>query len=321
MKPQLSHGAMRALACLLWLFSTLALAEERPVATVDGVPIMPADLRAEIRKQEAKILLDHPAEPGKREEEIAAMKRTVLDTVIDQQLLLNEFKRLGGVIKPEWVDEDVTDVIKTSFKGDRDAFMASLERDGVTLSEFRAETERKIKLVMMNRRTIGEKSRVTDEEVRAYYEKEKQGLTRPSEVKIQTVMVRKPTPDARSVAEGLRKRILEGADFTAIARAFSQDSYAQNGGDWGWMYLNDLAEDLYPVVAKMKKGEVSGLIEQPGAWVIVRLTDLKDMLVPDFDALKEALQSMAEIEKARQIVAQEIQNLRKAAVIEKMEAP
>ncbi|WP_395752527.1 peptidylprolyl isomerase [Prosthecobacter sp.] len=320
MKPLLSHAMIRAFACLLWLSSTLALAEERPVATVDGAPIMPADLRAEIREQEAQILLDHPMEPDKRAEEIAAVKRTVLDTVIDQQLLLNEFKRLGGVIKPEWVDEDVSKIIKTTFKGDRNAFMASLERDGVPLSAFRAETERKIRLVFMRQRIIGEKSRVTDEEVRAYFEREKQGLTRPSQVKIQTVMVRKPTPDARSVAEDLRKRILEGADFAAIARAYSEDSYAKDGGDWGWMQLNDLAEDLYPVVAKMKKGEVSGLLEQPGAWVIVRLTDYKDMLVPDFDALKEGLQAMAQVEKARQIVAQEIQKLRKAAVIEKTEA-
>jgi peptidyl-prolyl cis-trans isomerase SurA len=306
------------LACLLLVSS--ATADDQPLATVDGAPVMPEVMRDYLRAQEDSLRREYPAEPVKREKELAETKSTALDTLIDQQLLLNEFKRLGGVIKPELVDENVNDFIKDKFKEDRGAFLADLAKKGLSLEKFRAQRERKLKIYLMNWRIAGD-IEITDEEARACLEKYKQSWSRPGYVKIQSVTILKLTPDARRVAEDLHRKILEGADFATIARASSKDSHAEEGGAWDWMPLMELTEEVGNVVAKMRKGELSGVIEQPAHFIIIRLTDCKNVVEPDFETSKEDIVEIVRQEKCIERVKDEIQKLRKAADIQKRKVP
>ena len=307
------------LACFL-LVSSASSAADQPLATVDGVPVMPAELRAFLLDQEDFLRADFPVEPDRREKALAEKKRGALDALIDEQLLLNEFKRLGGISKPEFVDEEMADVIKTQFHGDRDALLADLSRKGWSQAEFRARCERKFKLKMMRGRIAGEVE-ITDAEARACFEKHRQSLGRPAFVRLQSVTILKQNADSRRVAEELHQKIADGADFATLARASSKDGHAEDGGAWDWVPLSELSEDVGNVVARLKPGELSSVIEQPEHFIILRLADRRSVVEPDYDTLREEFERLARQEKSLQRVEDEVRSLRKKADIQKMKTP
>ena len=62
---------------------------------------------------------------------------------------------------------------------------------------------------------------------------------------------------ARSEATALRKRIAAGEDFGALARKYSGDHTAKDGGDMGYLHRGMLPDGVDKVAEGLKRGEVS----------------------------------------------------------------
>jgi RNA polymerase sigma factor (sigma-70 family) len=57
----------------------------------------------------------------------------------DRALMLAEFQRMGGTIKEDFVDADITQIIRQHFGGSRSAFEESLRSKGLTFDQFRVQ--------------------------------------------------------------------------------------------------------------------------------------------------------------------------------------
>ncbi len=295
---------------------------DRPLATVDGEPITTADLQGMIQAQEQQLRYQFRAEPKKAEQKIAEFKRTALDTLIDSQLLANEFKHVGGVIRPEHLANDLEDIIQTSFQGDRGAFLADLDKQGMSLEKFRALRQRLMMIYGMRRRITAE-IKPTEEQVRAYYDKHKEDLARAAEeVKLHTLTLlktlHKTDAEARAQAEALRTQILQGADFEKIARAESKDSHADDGGAWGWTPAADLSEDVRAAAAALKQGALSEVIEQTGFYLLLRVDDRRTPAPPPYDSVKEKAAAALQEELGQELIEKKINHLRELADIQKL---
>jgi choline-sulfatase len=74
----------------------------------------------------------------------------------------------------------------------------------------------------------------------------------------------------RARAEEARRRARAGEDFGALARELSQDATSSRGGDLGLVRLSDLAPALRSAAASLPPGGVSGLVETPGGFVLLK---------------------------------------------------
>jgi parvulin-like peptidyl-prolyl isomerase len=74
----------------------------------------------------------------------------------------------------------------------------------------------------------------------------------------------------RAQAEELARRLAQGADFAALAREASDDASAATGGDLGMMPVGDLAAPLRIAVASLGPGQVSGVVETPHGFVLLK---------------------------------------------------
>ncbi|MBT4710911.1 MAG: hypothetical protein HOB82_05225 [Alphaproteobacteria bacterium] len=79
--------------------------------------------------------------------------------------------------------------------------------------------------------------------------------------------------DVAAEMERLRADILAGAQFSAVARQFSQSASAYQGGDMGWVLLNQLEPDMESVVSAMEVGTISTPIPTAGGYYLVMLRD------------------------------------------------
>jgi peptidyl-prolyl cis-trans isomerase SurA len=73
--------------------------------------------------------------------------------------------------------------------------------------------------------------------------------------------------------EQLRADILAGAEFSAVARQFSRGASAYQGGDVGWVLLDQLEPDMMAAVAAMEVGTLSSPIPTSEGYYLVLLRD------------------------------------------------
>jgi parvulin-like peptidyl-prolyl isomerase len=107
--------------------------------------------------------------------------------------------------------------------------------------------------------------RVTEEEIREYYEAHTQDL-RTEDVWIQVIAVK-----SRTEAEEIQKALAKREDFGRLARQRSVGLRAAQGGDVGWVDSAMLWPPMRDAVSTMKAGEAMGPLQRGEEFLIVRL--------------------------------------------------
>jgi hypothetical protein len=90
------------------------------------------------------------------------------------------------------------------------------------------------------------------------------------------------TKAARAKSEDLLKRVRAGEDFAALAKEFSEDpgSRAQ-GGDLGWFGRGQMIKEFEDAAFALKQGEVSGVVESPFGFHIIKVEDHRRQMNDD----------------------------------------
>jgi peptidyl-prolyl cis-trans isomerase C len=108
----------------------------------------------------------------------------------------------------------------------------------------------------------------------------------PEEVDARLIMV-----DSREQADTLIQRLQGGADFSALARDYSKDGTAANGGELGYVRLDMLAPEIGSVMFALAPGQTTAYpIRSHNAWFIVRVEGRREPPAPDFASARDALE-------------------------------
>jgi peptidyl-prolyl cis-trans isomerase SurA len=79
--------------------------------------------------------------------------------------------------------------------------------------------------------------------------------------------------DAKRKLVNLRERIVNGVNFTELARLNSDDSSASRGGDLGWVYPGDTVPEFERAFTELKPMEVSQPVKTPFGWHLIQLIE------------------------------------------------
>lgn len=106
--------------------------------------------------------------------------------------------------------------------------------------------------------------------------------------------------EAAMRARQLRQRLVDGADFAAIAKSESDDtSSGANGGDMGEIRHGTIVPTLEDAICKMNPGELSDPIKTPFGYHVIRLESNDGR---DFAALKPILEQKYRAEMAKKAI-------------------
>lgn len=121
---------------------------------------------------------------------------------------------------------------------------------------------------------------VTDEDVTAHFEQNKDRFRTPERYRAQQILLKlAPNADAKassvaySKAVDARRRVLRGEAFDKVAREVSEDPNAEKGGDLGYVERGRFNADFEKAALALKKGEVSEPFKTSFGWHVVKLID------------------------------------------------
>jgi len=161
--------------------------------------------------------------------------------------------------------------------------------------------------------------KINEAEIEKYYEDHKEQFREPETIRVSRIYL--PfTPENKAAvldqARSLLNRLKEGADFAALAREFSKDEKASQGGDWGewdWQRLDSTEQNE---IRKLEKGQDT-LVELPEGVSILRVTEKKEARVRSLAEAREQIKSILEDQKARELGTNKLKQLARIARKEK----
>jgi len=199
----------------------------------------------------------------------------ILKNLIDEELQSQEAGRLNVNVNDRDVDKAMTDVAKRN-KMTKTGLANILIGNGVPVSTLRRQLRVQIAWSRAISRRLRREVRVTDDEVDDEIARIKALRNKPR-YRVAEIFLSVDDPDQdeqmRQAALRLLKQIQGGADFAAIASAFSQSTSAALGGDIGWIQPGRLSRELDDVLVKLEPKQVSAPIKTLAGYYLLHLRD------------------------------------------------
>jgi len=151
---------------------------------------------------------------------------------------------------------------------------------------------------------------VTEEAVKAAYQKEASKVTTTNRARARHILVNSEE-DAKKVVARLEK----GEKFEEIAKQVSLDGSRDYGGDLGFFTAAEMVPAFSKAVFALKKGEVSKPVKTDFGWHIIRLEDIQTGGAQPFDQVKNPIRLVL-LRKAVQDKVLELRRLGKIEILD-----
>jgi len=221
----------------------------------------------------------------------------VMRGLIDERLQAQEAERLDISVPDEQLN-GALDQLATRNKMTREAFLGALERQGVLKESLVDQIRAQLVWRTLVTRRLRPSVQVSEEEVQEVVNRiianRGSTLRRVSEIflAVDTVL---QEDDVRANAERLIQQIRDGAEFTALARQFSQSATAPKGGEIGWVQEGQLAPEIDATLASMQDGTIAGPVRTLSGFHIVLLQKSKKTSMGDMSLnIKQILLPLAD---------------------------
>lgn len=263
---------------LLFFISIIAAEEmlDGIVAIVNNDVITLSELKRMRQGYEQELL-----ERGKTIDDKDALDKQVLEYLISKKIQLQVANNQGIKIDAITLNKTVEKIAEDN-GFDLQGYQEHLAEQGISFAKFKEEIREELILQELYQRAIANKILVTDQEVKTLLANQQQGNTSNIEYRISHIMIALPESTniteinhLKDKAQRTLQQLKAGADFETLAISVSDGPQALEGGDLDWRYLGEIPSLFTDTVPKLKKGQISDIIENSSGYHIIKLVDIR----------------------------------------------
>ena len=147
----------------------------------------------------------------------------------------------------------------------------------------------KVDFVELTLDAMDEPESPSDDDLQNLYDENAELYTNPERRRAQHILV-----ESEELADDLLEKIKQGADFTELAKANSEDSSSsEEGGDLGFFERELMGAEFDEAAFAMSIGDVSDVVStEYGYFHIIKLTDIEAETMQAFDEVEEQLAAL-----------------------------
>ena len=235
-------------------------------------------LQSEVEERAAPLLAEIAsiANPAEREVRASAIRREVLERLVQDQLLAQQATELKLTVSGDEIDRAIAQ-IKRDYGLNDAQLRDELSKQGLTMSAYRINTKKEILKYRVLNIAVGSKINVGDSEVQSYYDRHMKSAN--VQVRASHIFIAIPEDadnatvlEREKLAKSLLARVQKGEDFAKLAREYSEDSGTRNeGGDLGFIGRDILPKPLEELLFSMRVGEVRGPVRADRGFHVIKL--------------------------------------------------
>ncbi len=263
------------------------------IAKVADIEILETDI---VREEKELCPITDMQRPG---------KSSILKRLIDSCLLYYEALSQGFSAAQEEYDEELLYTL------DQMDYHASLMPPSE--NETRAMEARVTRTVVVRKyihQMQSDAPKFSIDELRAFYEDQKELFTSPEQVRVSHILIRKQKENAAAKAKEVRLKIHTHEDFNcAIADCSDCPSHLQCG-DLGYFSRGKMHPSIEEMAFSLQVGEISEVFTSPFGYHILMLTDRKAPYILPFEEVKDILRARLMALEREYYLAKHIKELR-----------
>jgi peptidyl-prolyl cis-trans isomerase C len=240
-------------------------------------------------------------------DQLQALKQTVLQGLIDRQLLLQDARAKGITVRPEAVQGAMAR-LKAEYQDAR--FQEALAQGRLTEAEFQQKTLNRLTVEKLVDEVVYQRVAVTEDELQRYLDAHAAEFQEPEEVHAQQIVV-KDVEDARR----LREELSRGKKFGDLARAHSLSADARLGGDLGWFPRGVMPPEFDKVAFSLQPGQISDVVTSEYGFHLFKVLDRRPARKKDLAQVRREVERRLLRDKQEKAQADYVRSLREHASI------
>ncbi|MDD4238532.1 MAG: peptidylprolyl isomerase [Desulfotomaculaceae bacterium] len=261
------------------------------VATVNGEKITSQELDKQAEEAKASYEKQGMDFSGENASLLETLRKSILEQMINNKLMLQEAKKIGSLTAEQVQEEMGTFKQQFSSEDEYKNFM-----DQVKMSE-----EDIAYILNMQDELVKDLPPVTDDEVRKYYEENKDQMGQPEQLTVRHVLffvdegdkgypVKHTDTEAKQLAQDVIDQLQQGKDFSQLASEKSEDSGTKAEGGLYAFSKGEAVPEFEAAAFALKDGEYtkSPVKTDYGYHVIIR-EKLTPAQTPSFEEVKSKL--------------------------------
>jgi peptidyl-prolyl cis-trans isomerase SurA len=253
-----------------------------------------------------------------------AMRKAVLERLIDKRLTDQKIKELGIKIGDDEIRQSIDEVKKQNNNMSQQQLEAALKSQGYTFEQYEKQIREQLERLRLVSMEVRSKVYVSAREVEDYYNANRDKFAEEEVFRARHIFIRindRSHPEDIKAAMAKALDILHeaksGKNFEQLAREKSDDPTAKkDGGDLGSFKRGEMLADLEQAIMPLKPGEVGELVSTPSGLHIVKLEEKNTGKIKSFDKVKGEIEETLYRKKQDERFANWMKDLRAKASVE-----
>lgn len=322
--------------CVIMLLTPLkshAKMLDRIVAVVNDDIITLSELEESGKEYLSRVQKQAPAD--KLDDFMQQARERVLTKLITQRLISQQ----ATLANIQLTDEEFDHHYKQNLAKmgiTHEEFLRKLKETGLSEERYKTDLRNKLlrdKLILYEVRS---KIVVTDEMLEEYYKTEyaeevdeggfyllQMGFTWKTDKESEQTPEQLKAAKARAKkrAEEIRQQVIDGADFSRLARQNSDLPSAEDGGDLGVFQKDELAPYMRDAILALDVGDISPILETPNGYQFFKLLsrqDGDDTEQASIEAVESDLRAKLMEKKFEEAYTEWVEKIKKGSYIKKM---
>jgi peptidyl-prolyl cis-trans isomerase C len=272
----------------------------RPVAVVNGEPVPAEALARELREAQAGTAGASPAAD--------ALKRSILDALVERALLLQEARARAIVVAPDEVENALLQV-RAEYPGTH--FDDLLAQERLSQTELKARLKEQLVLERLFETEVFPHIEVTPDEVQAFYDSHAKEFEDPESVRVLQIVVA-----TKDQAQALRDKLRANPKiFAELARKHSIAPEGKNGGDLGLIGKGAGFPEVFDVCFTLPLNAISEVTPSPYGFHLFKVVERRAAQKRPLETAAPAIREKLLRDKRARAQAEYLAGLRKRAQI------